>query len=296
MENRIKIVTHSGIFHADDIFAVATLRLVLGDDVEIVRSRDVEIIKTGDYVVDVGLVYNEDGNRFDHHQIGGAGVRENTIPYAAFGLVWKRFGLQLCNNIQEVADKIEKIMVQPVDATDNGFKLVETKIAGIYPYDIGLFFNTFNPGFEEGFDNSDKAFLEAVVIAQTVLSREIKKRLSLWGVKKVIEGIYENTEDKRLIVLDNFLPVSDFLASYPEPLFVVFPKEDGSWAIKTVQDDPNDFESRKYLPESWSGKNDKDLENITGVPGAVFCHTGRFIAVAKTKEAILKMAQIALNS
>jgi uncharacterized UPF0160 family protein len=38
------------------------------------------------------------------------------------------------------------------------------------------------------------------------------------------------------------------------------------------------------------------LEKITGVAGAIFCHNARFMAVAKTKEAILKLSEIALNS
>ena len=58
MENKKKvtIVTHSSGFHTDDIFAVATLLLVLGDnaDVEIIRSRDIEIAKSADFLVDYG--------------------------------------------------------------------------------------------------------------------------------------------------------------------------------------------------------------------------------------------------
>ena len=86
---KIKIVTHSSGFHTDDVFAVATLLIMLGEnaDVEIIRSRDMEVIKTGDYVVDVGGVHDPVTNRFDHHQAGGAGKRENDIPYASFGLV-----------------------------------------------------------------------------------------------------------------------------------------------------------------------------------------------------------------
>jgi len=53
---------------------------------------------------------------------------------------------------------------------------------------------------------------------------------------------------------------------------------------------------RKFLPKSWAGKKDMDLEEVTGIKGATFCHNHLFMAVAKTKEAILKMAEIALNS
>jgi uncharacterized UPF0160 family protein len=91
--NKKKIlVTHNATFHADDIFATATLSLLLGGKVKVIRTRDEEIIRTGDYVYDVGGEYDASINRFDHHQKGGAGKRENGIPYAAFGLLWKTYG------------------------------------------------------------------------------------------------------------------------------------------------------------------------------------------------------------
>ena len=55
-----KIVTHNSDFHADDVFAVATLQIYLdklGEKYKIIRSRDPEIIATGDYVLDVGSIY-----------------------------------------------------------------------------------------------------------------------------------------------------------------------------------------------------------------------------------------------
>src|SRR5690348_4673081 len=93
-KKEVKIVTHSGNFHTDDIFAVATLFLLLEKDhtLLVTRSRDMETIAAADYVVDVGGEYDPAQNRFDHHQINGGGQRDNGIPYASFGLVWKHFG------------------------------------------------------------------------------------------------------------------------------------------------------------------------------------------------------------
>jgi uncharacterized UPF0160 family protein len=111
MNKQIKVISHGSGFHTDDIFAVATILLVLGekDDVSVIRTRDMEIIKTGDYVVDVGGVHDESTNRFDHHQFGGAGKRENGIPYASFGLVWNKFGKDLVGS-EDGANRIDKII------------------------------------------------------------------------------------------------------------------------------------------------------------------------------------------
>ena len=82
----MKIITHSGSFQADDIFAVAILLLAVGES-EVVRTRDKDQIALADYVVDVGMIYDPAQNRFDHHQPGGAGERPNGIPHASSGLV-----------------------------------------------------------------------------------------------------------------------------------------------------------------------------------------------------------------
>ncbi|MBA3733399.1 MYG1 family protein [Patescibacteria group bacterium] len=294
---KITIITHSGKFHADDIFAVATLLLLLGEEasVSVIRSRDEEIIKSGDYVVDVGGVYDPDKNRFDHHQQEGAGIRNNTVPYASFGLVWKKFGETICG-LHEVSERIDHILVQPIDMADNGRSYIETSIPGLYPYDIGLFFNAFTPSWKETEMDIDTVFMEVVQLARIVLTREISKRKDLANVRSIIENIYKESLNKKLIVLDQFYPVGEVLSKFPEPLFVVFPREDGIWAIKTIRNDENSFINRKDLPKDWAGKKDEEFETVTGVVGAVFCHKGLFLAGAKTKEAILQLAEIALNS
>ena len=112
--NKIKIVTHNASFHADDVLACATLSIYLdkkNEQYEIIRSRDTKIADLADYVVDTGGIYDSAKNRYDHHQVGGAGKHENGVPYASFGLVWKHFGLSLCEGDNEMFKKIEDELV-----------------------------------------------------------------------------------------------------------------------------------------------------------------------------------------
>lgn len=98
MNKDITIVTHNGSFHADDVFAVATLHLAFPDkNITVIRSRDAQKFLLADFLVDVGGSYDPDNNKFAHHQTGGAGVYDNGIPYASFGLVWKKFGNSVCD-------------------------------------------------------------------------------------------------------------------------------------------------------------------------------------------------------
>jgi uncharacterized UPF0160 family protein len=78
------IATHNGNFHADDVFSVAALKSIL-PAFKLIRTRDAELINKADIVIDVGGEYDPEAGRFDHHQRGGAGERENGIPYSSFG-------------------------------------------------------------------------------------------------------------------------------------------------------------------------------------------------------------------
>ena len=73
-DKKIIVATHNGSFHTDDVFAVASLSLAFSNEgLQVVRTRDQEVIKSADIVVDVGRIHDVDKNRFDHHQEGGAG-------------------------------------------------------------------------------------------------------------------------------------------------------------------------------------------------------------------------------
>ena len=75
--------THGAKFHADDVFSTAFLRL-LNPAIEVTRGFDVP----EDFD---GIVYDIGRGKYDHHQQDKE-IRENGVPYAAFGLLWREFG------------------------------------------------------------------------------------------------------------------------------------------------------------------------------------------------------------
>ncbi len=113
------IATHNGNFHADDVFSVAALRRIF-PSFKLIRTRDLELIAKADIVIDVGGEYDSDADRFDHHQRGGAGERENGIPYSSFGLIWQKYGLEICQGNQDVANAVDAGLVSTIDAIDCG--------------------------------------------------------------------------------------------------------------------------------------------------------------------------------
>lgn len=302
-----KLITHNGSFQSDDIFAAAALCIMLekeGQEFEIIRTRDPEIIKTGDYVFDVGGIHDEATNRFDHHQIGGAGQGLANIEYAAFGLVWKKFGKIIAGG-QKAAEIINKRLAAPIDAWDNGFDLVENRY-DVTPYYIQHFFISMVPTWREtelvGFGpreniTNDEMFLKSVEIAKEILNREIVHAQDALLAEEKVVSIYHSTEDKRIIILDKGYPYEYALGNFPEPLFVVYPRNnDDAWGVKAVREDPKTFNNRKDFPKSWAGLRDEELQKITGVSDAIFCHRGLFMAVTKSKEGAIKLAKIAVES
>ncbi len=287
------IITHSGSFHADDVFAVATLRILLGDaaQVKVIRTRDQVVIETGDYVVDVGGIYDESKNRFDHHQASGAGVRQNGIPYAAFGLVWKKYGETLCGS-REVAEMVEQKLVMPLDATDNGVEISSSVFRDIWPYGIQNVVTASLPTWKED-QNTDPIFDRLVQFAVPLLKREILKAQHQKDAERLVEEIYANTPDKRIIVLPEKYPWTDVLGKYDEPLFVIYPDNE-KWHVKAMRNDEGSFANRKDFPESWAGKMNHELITITGIPDALFCHLKRFLVVASSKDGAIALAKLAL--
>lgn len=287
-----KIVTHSGSFQADDIFAVAILLLELGED-EVVRTRDSGQIATADYVVDVGMIYDPDKNRFDHHQPGGAGERSNGIPYASCGLVWKKFGEKLAGGKEE-ADLIDTNLMQPLDAHDNGVAIADYRFKGVRAYSIVDFFYSFRVSLHETEEELYSIFMELVIIARSLLMREISRaKIAITSEAKVKEA-FEASADKRIIILSEHLPWRRVLAKEPEAKFVVHPRNDGRWGVRAVIE--NDYTPRQSLPVAWAGKTDQDLQKITGVSDAVFCHRGLFMALAESKEGAIKLAKLAVDA
>ena len=290
------LVTHNGAFHADDVFACATLQLLLekrGEVYKVVRSRDEVDFARGDFVFDVGGIYDAEKNRFDHHQVGGAGKRDNGVSYAAFGLVWKSFGEELSGS-KILADEIEKSFVVPIDAHDNGEKIFELDDRDIEPVEISKVVSIFNTTWKEDSKTNNSNFFKLIPVAKEILKRFIKRASDKLEGQKHVEEAYENARDKSVIVLEDNWSWQKVLKEKPDTLYVVYPSHIGNWHAQAVEEEM--FKPRKMFPNSWAGLRDEEFQNISGVSDGVFAHPKRFLVGAKSREGAIKLAKKALNS
>lgn len=283
--------THNGKFHADEVMATAILEEIF--DIRLTRTRDPEILGKLDIVYDVG------GGEFDHHGIEKK-YREDGTPYAACGLIWNRFGKDVISHedkslsedeVNSVFDCIDRSLIEGIDAFDNGIK---SKKDTIPMMNITSIINGFNPVWYSD-ENQDEAFNNAVNTISPVLKNSIIQKIAVIRSKDEVVKAYKNRKIPQVLILDRYLPWRNALFEIDENkevLFVVFPGTDG-YTIQTIRE--KGFEDRKKLPKSWAGKEKEELAAVTGVSDAIFCHSARFIAAARSFEGIMKMAELALN-
>lgn len=254
-------VTHAGRFHADDVFSAALLR-ILKPGIEIRRVYQVP----EDFD---GLAFDIGWGEFDHHQ-AGAPVRENGVPYAAFGLLWREFGPTLLGKAE--ARRLDERLVQPLDRDDN------TGCGGPLPDMIA----DFNPLWDSD-DDPDQRFFEAVDLAQKVLQNRLDAVRAIGRAYQVVKAGMKAMQD-HIVLLDVYCPWKPFSAKSPA-WFVVYPSQRGGWSGQCVPRPPEAGGGLKQpFPASWAGKTHQELVELTGIQTLRFCHNNRFLIVADTKD------------
>ncbi|MEO6859907.1 MAG: MYG1 family protein [Solirubrobacteraceae bacterium] len=289
------IATHDGSFHADEVFAVATLRL-LGDPVEVVRTRERGAVAQAALRVDVGFRDDPSTGDFDHHQRDFDRARDNGVRYASFGLVWREFGVRVCEGEEDVARAVDQVLVQAVDANDTGQQLSRSLIDGVRPMTVNGIIGGFNPGWDEALtpEEERQRFDAAVALAQGILAREVASASSGRRAQRIVHEAIAAAEDPRVVELPVNAPWKQLLVpEAPDALFVIYPKRQG-FGLEAVPRELGAFENRRNLPAPWGGLEGEDLVAITGVEDAVFCHAKRFLAVARSRAGIERLAELAL--
>ncbi len=291
----MKVATHSGSFHADEVFALAALTL-LDPAVEIVRTRDADALAAADLRVDVGFRDDPATGDFDHHQKGGAGERPNGVRYASFGLVWREFGGRVCDGDADVAARVDQSLVQGVDANDTGQAVVAPIVEGVRPMTVSGVIGGLNRRWDEDLTAEDERarFDAAVELARGIVEREIASAAAGQRAVRIVEAAVGRARDPRVIELERDVPWKEVVVTQaPDALFVVYPKRQG-WGLEAVPRELGSFTNRRDLPEAWAGLDGPDLARLTGVQDALFAHAKRFLAVARSREGIAALAEQAL--
>jgi uncharacterized UPF0160 family protein len=231
------------------------------------------------------------------------------VPYASAGLVWRTYGEGIVAPVAQLAgipaetlaEAVDQGFVQAVDADDTG------SIAGGYHLkgsseqlrmpSLSAILGSLNPvsGLEERSPAAlDESFRQATQIASTLLDRAILIEASRLQGLAEIHKAYRSGES--ILVLNRHVPdwQSVVCAEMPGVNFVITPRTDGGWSCTAVPPSVTDLMSqRKPLPKAWAGLTGEALQKACGVETAIFCHSGRFMCSAKTREDAIRLARLA---
>jgi uncharacterized UPF0160 family protein len=268
--------THNGSFHADEVTACSLLLLFdLIDREKIQRTRDPDILNKCEYVCDVGGVYDPALKRFDHHQ---AEYKGSMSSAGMILLYLKSRGILG----PQTYDHFNKSLILGVDAHDNGVAKLETGTAS-----FSQIVSNFLPiEYDVTTQEMENCFFQALDFVLAHLKRLQQRLVYMHACQSTVKE--KMKERGKLLIFDEALPwMENFfdLGGERHPAqFVIMPSAD-HWKLRGIPPSLADrMRVRHPLPESWAGLRDHELQQISGVPGAIFCHKGRFISIWKTKE------------
>lgn len=263
--------THGGKFHADDVFSAALL-FYINPEITILRGNRVP----DDFN---GIVFDIGRGAYDHHQRNSR-VRENGVPYAAFGLLWEAVGAEILG--EELAEEFDEAFVQPLDHNDNTGEKNE----------LATLIGNFNPTWDAQGGN-DEAFFQAVSVAGMILENKFERYRGNERADRRVEEILEehrqavtsgkrDSEDEKILILPEFVPCQKRL-SETEIAFVIFPSNRGGYCIQPQKKEYS-MNYKCSFPSSWLGLEGEELSLVTGLKSAAFCHKGGFLMTCGTLE------------
>ncbi len=275
MQERIvvnKAFTHAGKFHSDDVFSAALLR-ILFPKIEITRGFEVPESFDG-IVFDIGM------GEYDHHQKNSE-VRENGCPYAAFGLLWRRFGNWLLE--EEEAKEFDEKFIQPLDYSDNTGE----------PNELAGSISAFNPGWDENGDEN-VCFFKAVEIAQLILERQLVYAKSRKKANNMLDEALQEMKN-HILILSRFIPWKKYLVD-TEVYFVIFPSKRGGYNVQPAIEYAEEETFKVGFPRNWWGKSKEELQEISGLKTLSFCHATGFLLAADSLEDAIKACEKSMSS
>jgi uncharacterized UPF0160 family protein len=327
-EISVSIQTHDKRFHVDDVGAIALLisyynRKTENTNVHLIRSRDPELIKSSDILIDVGGIYDPSNKRFDHHQDNcNEFFGDNfNIPLSSIGMVWKHYGEEILHmyiqahqefslisnwedHITVLLNEIYGKIIQELDAHDNGIVSIEGGKRNYPTYlSLGNIISSMNTS-----DTNDEvkqmiAFQSAVQLFGTIFEIKLEEIIRKYFDYKVSYNIVEKVL-KESPPNNEYLIIRDKLPTINKCLNVLDPKYHIKFLIfHSPLEEYVTIRTRNKKEDMFTSlvpllSYDKTLEKIDDNEKAdlIFVHKALFIAKTKTLDLALKLVGLALDS
>jgi len=323
----VKIGTHNGTFHCDEVLACFMLRLLPEfRESTIVRTRDPKLLAECDIVVDVGGEFNAEKKLFDHHQRSFNESMNSlnsdykwTTKLSSAGLIYYHYGREVVksllgvhaeneNTVSMVYEKMYENFMEEVDAIDNGVNQFDGekryKISSTMSNRVGHL----NPPWNAVNPDEWKGFQKALMLVGKEFTDKIEYYISVWlPARKIVEDAFakrgEVDSSMQILELEQSCPWKEHLfeiekekavADNEKIIYVLYADNAGNCRIQCVPASSDTFENRKSIKKEWQGIRDKELSDLSGIDGCIFVHASGFIGGNKTKSGALQMAKESL--
>lgn len=289
---------HTDFFHADEVFACMMLKLLPRFERHvIVRTRDEEVVKTADVVVDIGMQYNSSLLRFDHHQPDFHHTFESrpTLLSSA-GLIYRHFGHQLLpilspsllpDDLSFLFKRTYCALIESVDGTDNGVPRCSGEVNFRDYTSISTEINRMNV---KSLRFEDEVFEEAMDLARNTLTKVVGYiRDNELPAKKLVESAFENRKQYHksggILVLQRSCPwkvgVEELNWRRVQVMYVVSPSQ-GKWeVVRTVQER--------------GGDSVQNYDNCRRLPGVLSLRRDLASGVTTTEDTAINLASTLLD-
>ena len=293
IENLKTIVTHDGVFHADEVFATALIKLVAkssNNQIEVIRSRNPKMLQEH-LALETSIVIDVGNSEFDHHQeLKYNTINGEQIPMSSFGLIYKKFlELGLIS-----FDKDLQNLVTEIDKADNG----------VAPSTISTLIRTFTPNWNDTSDTAmDDAFYRAVDFAKVILENMFEKTKANFFAEEIIKDRIEtlktqnefkiNNTKRNYLILEMFIPFQETVIKYNETaqeedkIKFVINKNKNKYNLHTIKKALGSFQNHVDLISF-------DMAKELGI-NVDFIHNNKFFAVADSIEALEEIIAISVG-
>ncbi|KYN19208.1 PREDICTED: UPF0160 protein MYG1, mitochondrial isoform X1 [Trachymyrmex cornetzi] len=325
-KSAVRIGTHDGTFHCDEVLACALLKLLPQyKDASIVRSRSQSVLDTCDIVVDVGGEYDPSRHRYDHHmrefQESMSTVMKKpgydwTIRLSSAGLIYCHFGHEILRNIlsnitedriiDEIFKKIYDTLIKEIDGIDNGIPMYDAEPLYRIVTDLSARVSRLNPQWNSRDVDIEKQFEKAMALVLEEFLEFVQYSKNVWLpardlVRRAVENRFEVDPSGEIIVLSQAVPWKEHLFQLekdmnvsPSIKYAIF-EADNAYRVQCMPVALGSFVCRMFLPAAWGGLRADALVEACGIEGAIFVHSVRFIGGHKTKDGAVAMARKALE-
>ncbi len=302
----MRIGTHDGSFHADDVLAVAILTTIYPNH-QVVRSRDIDILNLMDILIDVGDVYDHRIKRYDHHMHNPPKDKFGHM-FSSAGLIWRHYAkiyletigipkdFMFEGNVFDLITNVERHIrihwIHPIDRADNGLAQGPTAISEIV--------RSMRPIHPE---RSDQRYNDLFIETVSMVSHIFKRSCFHSADHVIAKTQCMNSEKKVLLdgkVIVSQLPFHNYKVLYATPShFSICPSDvyKGSELHFVVRPiiDVNTKSFRTSFPQEVLGCRANTIEQRLGVKGVNYIHHNGHLALVNSEEEAIALCECLLK-